>query len=343
MAQVKRASKEIVSSLTKDTKAPSHSASEDRLLKLLFKAYPDRLAKRRKEDRERALMVGGHGLRLWSKSRVKKGDYLLAIEIAGGKGESLCRQASLVKREFIPTVKVLKTIFSKLDERVQRVEREMYEDLCLEERVIPLEREEAALTLAHNCAKNIEKLLMRKRETKEFIARVNCLREWLPELALPDFSLPGLQGLLPEICHCVEHFSYEGLRKFPIMQFLQGKLTYSQSKQLAELAPERLQVPSGIKVKLVYAPGSPPILRVQLQNLFGLADTPRIAQGQVAVLLHLLAPNGRPVQVTDDLRNFWNETYPQVRKELRGRYAKHSWPEDPWNAQALSRPKRRKE
>jgi ATP-dependent helicase HrpB len=106
-------------------------------------------------------------------------------------------------------------------------------------------------------------------------------------------------------------------------------------------APERLEVPSGSHITLKYEVGRPPVLAVRIQELFGLAETPRVAGGRVRVLLHLLAPNYRPQQVTDDLASFWANTYPQVRKELRGRYPKHAWPEDPWTAQAERRPRRR--
>ncbi|GIW33737.1 MAG: hypothetical protein KatS3mg072_1070 [Meiothermus sp.] len=103
--------------------------------------------------------------------------------------------------------------------------------------------------------------------------------------------------------------------------------------RLDALAPTRLQVPSGSRVRLTYHPdGSPPVLAVKLQEMFGLADTPTVNEGRTRVLLHLLSPAQRPIQVTQDLKSFWNHTYPEVRKELRGRYPKHPWPEDPWNA-----------
>jgi ATP-dependent helicase HrpB len=86
--------------------------------------------------------------------------------------------------------------------------------------------------------------------------------------------------------------------------------------------------------------GRPPVLAARIQELFGLAETPRVAAGRVPVLLHLLAPNGRPQQVTQDLKSFWATTYKEVRKELQGRYPKHAWPEDPWNARPQSRPGR---
>jgi ATP-dependent helicase HrpB len=94
--------------------------------------------------------------------------------------------------------------------------------------------------------------------------------------------------------------------------------------------------------RIVYAPGEPPVLAVKLQELFGLADTPRIAGGRVPLTLHLLSPAGRPIQVTQDLKSFWERTYPEVKKELKGRYPKHPWPDDPWTAHATHRAKPRK-
>ncbi|MEL6714069.1 MAG: ATP-dependent helicase C-terminal domain-containing protein, partial [Planctomycetota bacterium] len=96
-------------------------------------------------------------------------------------------------------------------------------------------------------------------------------------------------------------------------------------------------------LRLDYGDGSSaPVLAVKIQELFGLLETPRVARGRVPVLLHLLAPNGRPQQVTDDLGSFWSTTYAQVRKDLRGRYPKHPWPEDPLTAQPTARAKRRR-
>jgi ATP-dependent helicase HrpB len=107
------------------------------------------------------------------------------------------------------------------------------------------------------------------------------------------------------------------------------------------LAPERLEVPSGSRVRLDYAAGDAPVLAVKLQELFGLADTPRIAGGRVPVLIHLLSPAGRPLAVTRDLRSFWDQVYPEVRREMRGRYPKHPWPDDPWTTPATRRTKGR--
>ena len=101
-------------------------------------------------------------------------------------------------------------------------------------------------------------------------------------------------------------------------------------------------MPSGSHVRVVYEPGRPPVLAARIQELFGLTATPRVAGGRVPVLLHLLAPNGRPQQVTDDLAGFWERTYPEVRRELAGRYPKHAWPADPTTAAPERRPRRRR-
>ena len=143
------------------------------------------------------------------------------------------------------------------------------------------------------------------------------------------------------------------LERLDVAQALRALLPWPQAARLDELVPERIEVPSGSQVRVDYtaavggAAGSAglagpaeagqvgrPVLAVRVQECFGWAATPRIVEGRVAVLLHLLSPARRPVAVTDDLASFWEQGYPQVRAEMRGRYPKHAWPEDPWNASA---------
>jgi ATP-dependent helicase HrpB len=121
---------------------------------------------------------------------------------------------------------------------------------------------------------------------------------------------------------------------------LRASLTDDQRSALERYAPERMAAASGSRIRLEYEPGRPPVMAVRIQEMFGQLDTPRVAGGQVKVLLHLLAPNMRPQQVTDDLAGFWERAYPVVRKELRRRYPKHSWPDDPARASPERRPKR---
>ena len=113
-------------------------------------------------------------------------------------------------------------------------------------------------------------------------------------------------------------------------------LDWSMRQKIDALAPTRIVVPSGMERRIEYAfddaADAPvaPVLAVKLQELFGLADTPRIADGRVPLTLHLLSPGGKPLQITQDLRGFWDRTYPEVKKEMKGRYPKHPWPDDPW-------------
>ena len=133
------------------------------------------------------------------------------------------------------------------------------------------------------------------------------------------------------------------LERLDIAEALRALLPWPQAAHLDELVPERIEVPSGSQVRVDYTAGadaaqigqaSRPVLAVRVQECFGWATTPRIVQGRVAVQLHLLSPARRPVAVTDDLASFWEQGYPQVRAEMRGRYPKHAWPEDPWNTPA---------
>jgi ATP-dependent helicase HrpB len=127
----------------------------------------------------------------------------------------------------------------------------------------------------------------------------------------------------------------------PWLDAQRNRFTYHQLQAIDREAPATITVPSGSDITVSYAEGKPPVLAARIQEMFGLPETPRIAGGRVKVLLHLLAPNYRPQQVTDDLASFWANGYLVVRKELRGRYPKHSWPEDPLEAEAIRGPKKR--
>lgn len=157
----------------------------------------------------------------------------------------------------------------------------------------------------------------------------------MPEADLPGFSEPELQDVLRELC--VGRRSFDELQRAPWLSILQNRISYDQRQLIDREAPERLTLPGGKRIGLTYEDGQRPILAVRIQDLFGWQQAPRIAGGRVGVLLHLLAPNMRPQQITDDLNSFWVNTYPNVRKELKLRYPKHSWPEDPLSGTAVFR------
>lgn len=122
---------------------------------------------------------------------------------------------------------------------------------------------------------------------------------------------------------------------------LHALLTHEQHRHLDRLAPTHVVVPSGSRLRIDYEQPELPVLAVRLQEMFGCQDTPRVANGKIPVMLHLLSPAGRPVQVTQDLAGFWTRAYHEVRKELRGRYPKHHWPDDPLHSIPTAKPKRR--
>ncbi|TAK38858.1 MAG: ATP-dependent helicase HrpB [Lysobacteraceae bacterium] len=181
-------------------------------------------------------------------------------------------------------------------------------------------------------------------------ARVQSLRAWVPGLAdaLPDLSDAALletlnEWLLPALAGKTR---LDALSADALSAALHARVDWNARQRIDALAPVRIRVPSGMERGIGYsldADGEPqaPVLAVKLQELFGLADTPRIAEGRVPLLLHLLSPAGRPLQVTADLRGFWDRTWPEVRREMKGRYPKHPWPEDPWSAVATHRAKPR--
>lgn len=314
------------------------------LLRCLLAAYPDRLVRRRAAGSERGLMVGGRGVALDPASEVRDAELFLAIVIDGGESEGRVRQASAVRREWLAASHLARTVevyFDEASEKVVARARTRWQDLTLEETNAPLPSDDTvAAALATAALETWPRAFpSQNEELTSFIARARCLAAWLPELELPPLSEEQLKSLLPDLCF--GRRSFAELRQAPWLAAVKGLFTYPQLQVIEQEAPERIEVPSGSRIALEYEPGQPPILKVRIQELFGLAATPRIARGRVGVLLHLLAPNMRPEQITPDLASFWKNTYPQVRKDLRGRYPKHSWPDDPLTAEPMRGAKRR--
>ncbi len=316
------------------------------LLHALLAAYPDRVARRREPRGPRGVMVGGRGVRLAEESAVLETPLFLCIDLDAGRAgplsEALVRKASEVEPEWLPGLRTAVELeFDESRERVAAWKRTRYEDLIISEaEVPPPDAAETARVLIEAAAGRLDRALpLDDSEVASFLARVRSLAEWMPELGLPRFADDEIRVLLPALA--AGRKSFAELRRAPLLDILQGALSYPQLEAVRREVPERLAVPSGSQIRLTYEPGRPPVLAARIQEMFGLAETPRVAAGRVPVLLHLLAPNGRPQQVTHDLRSFWETTYPQVRKELAGRYPRHSWPQDPWNAVPQRRPMRR--
>lgn len=225
--------------------------------------------------------------------------------------------ASLVARDWlVPTSTDVVHRFDKASGRVRAVEIDRYDALVLAERHVSADPEIAARLLTA--------AWLERGPTDEDARLLRRLRFAGEEVAVPALVSTAAYGAA----------SLDDIR-------IARALTPDVLRLLDRQAPDTLAVPSGRHTRLDYLEDGSVSASVKLQELFGLAETPRIGRQREPVVLSLLAPNGRPVQVTRDLRSFWDRTYPEVRKELRGRYPRHPWPEDPWNATPTHRTKRR--
>jgi ATP-dependent helicase HrpB len=180
-----------------------------------------------------------------------------------------------------------------------------------------------------------EHLLDWTKEVKQWQNRVLSLRKWNPDQNWPDVSTQTLlhnneEWLGPYLSNIKKT---EDLKKIDLKTVLLHHLSFEKQQLLAELAPERIQVPSGSNLRIEYHQnGKSPVLPVRLQEVFGWQQTPSVNKGKVNLLMHLLSPGFKPVQITSDLNSFWQNAYFEVKKELKARYPKHQWPDDPLSA-----------
>jgi ATP-dependent helicase HrpB len=320
--------------------------------RILLAGFPDRVcvASGGREGK----MVGGRGVKLDERSVVHDAELFVALQVDDGaarRARSLVRMAAKITREDLEAElpHLLRTeeaaLFDDEGGRVRGVRRLLFADLVLEEKegvaVSPEAVERALLAAAQE---RWERFFRPDADTQRLLDRLRFAAAALPEEEWPDVSEERLRTRLPALVPGAR--SLKDLEKLDWRGLIEGELSWPQKQLLDVEVPERLAVPSGSKIAIDYAaasgPEEAPVLAVKLQEMFGLAETPRVARGRVPLLLHLLSPARRPVQVTRDLRSFWDSGYVEVRKELRQRYPKHPWPEDPWNAPAQRGTKKRR-
>lgn len=338
--QLERLARSVLS--TRHTAASDHS--EEVLLRALVAAFPDRVARRRDSGSERGLMVGGKGVKLAPQSSVRGGELFLCVDVDGAQTDALVRLASTVEPGWLPETSLrtaTEVFFHPSQRQVVARQRTYFEDLVLSEAPTSLPDTDAPAEILYaEAVKAWERVFPADNpDVAGFVARVQCLAAWMPDLELPPFDPPSLQRVLRRLCDRCRSFA--DLQRAEWLHELKSALTWPQLQAVEREAPEQISVPSGSRIRVTYEPGRPPVLAVRIQELFGLPETPRVAGGRVKVLLHLLAPNQRPQQVTADLASFWKNTYDTVRKELARRYPKHHWPDDPLSAAATARTKPR--
>ncbi|MEI6658213.1 MAG: ATP-dependent helicase HrpB [Planctomycetota bacterium] len=315
------------------------------LMLALLEAFPDRLAKLRPGTQDRAAMVGGRGVRLDS-SRLRGEPLFLAIDLDDASGEADVRLASAVERSWLDLEPLAtanlttgeELLFHPSRRQVEARLRTSWMDLALEETPTAIRDEAAAAALLAREAAAVFDRVMPPVDSPAgaFLARLRWLAATMPDLALPTFDDAALKSLLPELCSGLR--SLDEVRAADWLSRLQAAVGYDRLTEIDRLAPTHLDLPNGKRFKLQYEPSGPPILAVRIQELFGVTETPRIAGGRIPLVLHLLGPNHRPQQVTSDLASFWKNTYPTVKKELRRRYPKHKWPDDPLAVAPIKKP-----
>jgi ATP-dependent helicase HrpB len=307
-------------------------AADEPLLKSVLAAFPDRVARRRQGD-ELLLASGGSAV-LAASSVVRAEEWLVAVDVEERRerGLPLVRLASAIRPEWLLDLfpeRVREKSAVEWNRKAERVEASsalLFEGLILEESRSAAPDPEAAQSLL--AEKALEAGITRFADPEEFLARVSFAAG---HSALPTLDEENVRAAVMSLCQGrrsfaeLERAAAGGGLEHALLELLPA----GGGRLLAEVAPERIRLPGGRQVRVRYARNQTPWVASRLQDFFGMKDTPRVARGTVPVVVHLLAPNQRPVQTTTDLAGFWERLYPQVRRELSRRYPRHAWPERP--------------
>lgn len=318
--------------------------------RLLLAAYPDRIARLREPCSKNYLLANGCGAQLAGDTPIFDRPWLVASVVdGGGQGDGIIRMAdeldeTELRDELQHSIEVRDILeWNDREGRVHAFREERIGAVLLTRRPTVPDPAEVLPVVCRAVAESQLELVSRNEAFVQLQGRIQLLRAALPEDGWPDVSDDALteqieQWLAPALSGVR---SAQHLTAIDLAGALLNSLDYRKQRDLGEQAPTHLTVPSGSRIRLDYASGRQPVLAVKLQELFGLAVTPTVAKGRVAVVLHLLSPAGRPLQVTQDLKGFWDGSYHDVKKEMKGRYPKHPWPDDPWNAPPTRRAKPR--
>jgi ATP-dependent helicase HrpB len=308
---------------------------------LLALAYPERVARRRTERSGLYQLSGGTVAALPAGSLLVRDEFLTIADVDVGGAEARIYLAAPVQKNELESVFAAEIssgreiVWSTADSKVRARHLRKLGAVILDEQPLEPEGEKVSRALIEGVRRTGLHCLPWDKETERFRARVQWVRGAAPNMSgLPDLSDEALAASLEHwLTPFVDNmWKLEQLQRLDLLTIVRSLLTPQQMRDLDRLAPSHLQVPSGSRVALDYTQTEHPSLSVKLQELFGLVETPRVAGGTIPVTIHLLSPAARPLAVTQDLRSFWQNVYPEIRKQLRARYPKHPWPENPMTA-----------
>ena len=330
---------------TSPSSVPSHLLGD-----ILLHAFPERVAKQHDSDPLRYQLASGKMARIHADSPLYGEAWLCASELKFESKEALILRAAPIDQHRLQsdfTERFIEQDVVRWDDKQNALisRREMrYQQIVLSSKMSgKVNPEQAAEALCAVVKQKGLAILPWSENAQQFRQRVACLREWLPELELDDYGdeilLASIQTWLkPSL---LGKSRVDAINSTDLSEALFSLYPWPQRQLIDKLAPASIKVPSGLDRSIQYTSGSNPVLAVKLQELFGLAQSPTVANGKIVVTLHLLSPAGKPLQITQDLKNFWNSTYAEVRREMKIRYPRHPWPEDPWSAPATHKTKPR--
>ncbi len=344
-----------------DARGGRATGGDEAFLRAVFVAFADRTACARSTERattERpkrgkrpspahdapgARLMGGRGVRLARECRVRSSPLFVCVDVDSGATEGLVRQASCVRREWLDPAEVTQEVRCEFDSErdVVRLTRATVWR-GLEIAAAPGVKPDDARREMDGVDAAIERALAeaaRSQPARAFdlaqgdfaqqLARHACYIEWTGGASEAIDADPTSWVTRHAGDLVAGRRSFKELRAIDLSAEWRARLAHAERVALDRAAPTSFALPSGRRASITYEPGRPPVIAARIQDFFGLDETPALCAGRVPVVLHLCAPNGRPEQITGDLAGFWRGTYALVRKDLRGRYPKHDWPEDP--------------
>jgi ATP-dependent helicase HrpB len=316
-----------------DTEA--NPVGEDALRRCILIGFSDRVARRIDEGQSRCDLVHGRRGTLTRESVVRQSLLMVVAEIQeiGGKAGDVNTVLSLATAIEVDWLKELfpgdlrpetRVAFDSVTNRVRAEDTLRFRDLVVSSKRIEIPPADAAASLlADEVIAGRLQLQKWDHSVVQWILRLNLLAKWCPDLGLPQIHDEERRHIIEQLCHGA--VSYKDIKDRDVKPVVQSWLSGAQRDLVEKHMPERITLSNGRTPKVIYEAENPPFISLRIQELFGVTQTPKIAMGRVPLSVHILAPSMRPVQVTQDLANFWREHYPRIKSELQRRYPKHEW------------------